>query len=1496
MKDVRPGLVRALGSLLLFSAVFHSYGETDFKPEGGNLLPSPPSLVSAQGKAVPGDGQVNLSGPAKGSAAFTMAIPVEPGQEYFFAVDVKSADRLVCFLGGLSMSYHAQGQWQRVCGLIRSNKNRTLDLKLDLRSLEEGRASSAEVKGFVLQKVGRPESIDPVHRSGDTPLVRAGEAQSVIIYPEKNGLPLAEKVQAAIEAKAGVKLPLVSDRDATAADMPVLRPEYRDSHLILIGRLTTNRAFWPAYNRFLTAEDGYYPGGDGYVVRTAANVFGEGKNHLILGGSSDAGVAKAVAKFEEKIKGLEKSADRSLILPWTLDVELGGACLQAFQADDALWKDPENVELPPRTPGYGTVTRWYRNAMGYYWSGWPAYLERSQKGLSQILTDRTYTHQYIVEFLLRAYNMLDESPAIDPKQTAELDSLILKNFLDFLTYTDLSWMTVFSPPYSSVEFSNRHQIAPWYADLLMAKFLDRNVRLGGMLKELVDFRYSEKNAAFRAFVSDRNGPTLPGIAANSDYEEFPATFFRFALENELYAEFFQSGLAHETLALDRFDVTSGRYLYPPCGVDLSMWLGATALLTGDSRYQWLNRQLDQQDQGKSPFQGRYVALVHRYQPDAASPAVEPEHPWTGIQVSPQPLRKDQGEEANTNRFPLITLRGGYKPEDDYVMVAGITRDYPPGALAGLVINGLSVVGAANRADSGSPSRATTNGASAVRLDQSSLPEEKESEGSSATLRWKAQFPGLWAFEVESTISKDMKWIRDLVRLADGQYVFRDTFEPLRPGTYLLRVNWHPSYTAVPDGDAAWQLTTNRAKIRIEKIGPGFSTRQTGNSLAWESVRSMKAGDKATVWTLLQKVGGSSSPWQVTRQSEAQVSLLNAATKRPVILQQGPLAADGTPIAADLVVSEPSGVALFGWKESTASRDIFIPRSTDSPQLAALLPRIEQALASSATTSAPSSPALGDAAIADDSARWKLKWTYDALLRPTQVAARPVTPDIVDFEKLVSLREIRSTDASRAWVPSYLPEEIFVAPATAVQAPASDSPDWIRLEAPRRSRPGVKTGNYGEATPEAHADQSTFPKDVKTRFVKAVRAGSLKYFADDEMAARHPIGLRILRDLPGQSPLVLASSDIFPAFPRRIRDDDFSLAVLRPESGQALCQIDVPGPVQQVLVADQAGRGTPEIFVLKADVSIDVFSLDGTRQAPIDLYAQNKEFQKNCGRGNTRAPAGGHYMPFSFGLWRKNDKGASKFVIGRYGSIMFLDENRAFEGLLNFPSYASPAMLPQGVDFNGDGRDEMLLLERFNLIHIAGEPTPTVREPDGAKFWPQVYEMSASAADDAFSNLLAGAPVHDFEVVRKFGGKSQYVFVVRGNYVGMYDARARKWVLSWQPPAPILTGGLVRDSEERLEFLLATADGLAWDVTIDARRPGRPQAAVRQLPIVVNQIQASPERDGSVLLAAEQGLFLRTKEGDLRKVASGSFTSAAFVQPDLIVAAASRGQVMSFSAQ
>ncbi len=1508
LRALVPPRFRVLASsLAMFSIVTSALGSVDFQKEGGNLLQGDVSWTPDRGKAEGGKAGWKLTGPATGNSIFKVSIPVEPGAEYFFAAETNSVDRVVYLLGGLSMSYHQQGSWQNVCGLVRSNESKTLELRVQVRSLESPREALAEIKNLVLQKVTRPKVTNSLPRSGLTAVVADGKPAAVIVYPSKDGRALGERVRDLVREKTGVELPLVADTEVTEKEYPIVLPEYREKNLIVLGRLATNRALWPAYNRFLAAEDGYYPGGDGFVVRTAAGVFGNDKNYLILGGSSDAGVAKAVAKFGEVVGKL--GSEKSLTVPWTLEVELGGKCKEAFQADNVTWQDPKNPNLAANTSGYGKVVRWYQNAMGYYWSGSSEYLERSRGYLKEILAERAHTHQYIVEFFIRTYNMLDESPIFTPEETSQLDALVLQNFFDFLTVTDLTWMTVFSPPYAEIIASNRHQIAPWYADLIMARFLQRHVPLSGDLKELVNFRLTEKDAVFNYISANRNGPSLPGMAAASDYEEFPAMFFRYALENDRYKEFFGSGLAHQTLALERFNHATGRFASPPCSVDLQIWLGAMAHLTRDERYQWVNDEITFTGQERGPFQGRYVAQVHRYQTAGEIPASAPDASWSGIHVSPQPELKDQTEEINRKRFPLISMRSGFHPQDDYLAVAGYNRAMPSGSLLGLYINDLSIFGNANAEDGGGSSRSTTNGASSVRLSEFQIGKKAIDEGESPSeLLWQAQVQNYWALEVETQIAPDMGWTRDVIRLANGEYVFRDTFTAKRAGKYLLQVNWQPQYP-VSKAEIGWVMVTNRGSVAINQTGIGFSQRKTGNSLAWESVRTLQAGDTATVWTTVQALKSGRLPWVAVPQSETQIQLVNEKAKARITLHQGNLATSEGEVASSLIIADGDGVGVFGWKDKPdglaqsfylkrEGRDIQ-PASHPAPISAETwVSSIDQALGKAAASAKQAAETSENVpVISDDTARWKTEWTYDGLLKPIQLPRKAPVAGVHDFGKPRQLVEIRSVGPPRTWMPSYVPKEIFVAPESAQQPPAADSPEWIRVEGRKVSRLGAKTGNYGESTPVDHADESLFLTGIKTRFVRIPGEENVKFYADDELAARHVVRLDVLRDLPGApSPLLLARSDIFASFPRPIREDDFSLSLLNPKEGKPLAQINLTNPVNSVVVADQQGRGEAEIFVLGADVKIQVFGLDGKERAPIDLYAQFSEFQKKYGRENTRGPAGGHYMPFTMSLWRPNAKGASKIVVSRYGSFAFLDEKRQMEGILSFPSYASPGMLPRGYDFDGDGKEEMLMLERFNLVHIGGDAEARVRSVGGWEFWPQVYDRLATKGPDAASssNQLGGSPIHTFEVLEQFGGKPRFAFIARGDYVGLYDAVERKWNMSWRPPAPISAASVVKQTAERLEIYLATVDGLFWSVTWDARRLERPAIAVTPVPLTIRQIKPSLNLDGSALLAAEEGIFLRSADGVFSKAADGSFEKAVFVSPTQIAASNQRGEVISFS--
>lgn len=1470
------GRPRLLSLALVMLSPFVACGSevTDFSSPGESVFPKHASWSVVQGTALPEGADVVLTATPGKTLVASTGIPVQPLKEYFFSAQVSSDDRVVFFLGGLSMSYHRQGALQTVCGLVRSNDASRLELRIQLRSLGDGggQKAIARVKNLVLREVGRPTSVTPRHASGSTTLVADNRATATVVYPSgtQAGEDQARKVVDAILQKTGVQLSMVSDAEATEEGGPVLRSEYSGQNLILIGRLGTNRAIWPSYNRFLSAEDGYFPGGDGTSLRTAANVFGTGTNHFIVGGSSESGVSRAVGVFCEWMRKQDGSGEK-FSLPWTVQTQLGGACLAAVEADEAMWTLPDHPNLYPLTPGYGTIIRWYQNVMGYFWTGRAGYRERIAHYTKQVLKDKAYTHHYIAEFFVRCLGMIDESGTIPPESLEQLDGLALQNFLDFATTLDLTWMTVFSPPYREIELVNRHQIAPWCADLAMARYLQQNLVLGGSLAELIAFRLSEKDALLGSFVAERNGPSMPGIAAASDFEELPAALFRHALEREAYREFFDSGLAHQALHLPRLNHHSGRYAFPSCEVDLPMWLGALAHLTGNGAYRTLAESIPYARHPRGPFQGRYVAGIHRYQTGNDVPPAAPDPAWKGTQILPQPHIADQSSQTSFRDFPVATIRSGFTPEDDFLTVAGVNPEFPSGTLCALSLGGLEVIRNGNGTPGSTESRSTTAGANVLRLSGYQPTGEVQDSSKFCPLRWMAGQGELQGFGFTLDLSAEIQWQRDILRAGSTGFLFADTFTARRAGKYALSVNWPLAAKAVEAGDH-WRITGKVGEATIEISGDGFSEHHGERFLAMRGAFDLKEGESKTVFALIAR---GDAPTPNLRTSGAVASIQTGELK---LLEMAVGTGD-----FGVVVRSPTDVAVLGTPDP--ARGNVLASTTRSGSLVdRALPLLDVARIPPAETQTPASYRVAPV-IPDEQALWETSWTYAGFLKPKRLLPERAQDSEVVFQPPVSLAEIRSTPPLRPWVVSRLPEDLKA---------FGPNGEAIDLVGTRTFRPSVRTGNYGEAHPVDDADESLFlTRTDKVARLTGVKVGTLQFFDRDSSAARHPIALNFV-ETSAQGPLLFASTREFPQYPRAWRDDDASFAVLNPADGKPLLAKDVPGPVQ-ALQLFEAKTGQPEVFALKADGRLDAFGLTGGNTRRIDHHAQAVAFDRTYNTGSTRIPAGGHLMPFSMGFWRRSGESQqSRIAIGRYGSAAFLDESGNLEGVLSMPSYAFSATLAEGRDFDGDGVEEILFLERGRLAHVSGTNEPRQIENSGRNPWPQVYDLvAATTPNGATTASLAGQPVHVFEVLEKWGPRPEHVAICRSNFLGLYDAKNRTWPFSWRPPAPVSTAAVIRQSENQCTFLLATVDGFLWTVTLDRRRLERPFFQVSPVSFICLEIRGSSDQDGTALLATDNGLLLRADDSSLRLLRPGAWQSAIFTtSPESIVAADTIGRLHS----
>ncbi len=1459
---------------------------------------------------------LHLSGSPAQKAIFSISAPVEKGAEYLFRAKVKSTDQLVIRIGALSMSYNDLGNWQTVTGLYRVNDAIAAEIQLHLLSLSKAggtESAGAEIKEISLIRVERPTIATRRSFSGNTDLVKKGAPNTTLVIPAGSELyaKLATQISDAVQAKTGVALPILSDAEVTTKDYPALKPEFHSKNLILLGRLGNNRAFWSAYNHFLTAVDGFYPGGNGYAINTAANVFRTGGNHLIIGGTTDEGVQRGTAKFLEKIAGVE-SERGNLQLPWLLEVDLRGECLAVLKKENAKWEEsPESALLPKPEPGYGTVVRWYNNAMGYYWTGWDSYKKRADHYLAQVLSEKAYTHHYISEFFVRTVDMLDESGLITPEQIREIDSLFTKNFLDFMTVGDLSWMTTFAPPYSQIGLVNRHQIAPWMSDYKLAEFTTDILTPEGGMKELAEFRRQEKERTFINFVTHRSNPSLPGGLLDEVYEEVNATFFRFALEKELYREFFGSGNALKALALERIEPRSGRLAFPGGVRDSKLPLGIMASLTGDPELHWLWQHLPTSGNSRGYFQSRYLDNVRRYNPDASAPQAKPKS-WSGIQFTPNPV-DDAPLKADKQNYYFLSVRSGFEPDDDYLAFNGFSQSAPSGGLVTLLSNGVSWLGAG--AEEGG--RYNFNSASAIRTDKA---ESKAKFDDQSRCLWSADLPSGIALRFRQLLTGEIEWTRDFIQLGKGTFVFRDQFTAREEGTYLLGVNWHPAGGLSRTGNAC-SFVTRDGKLQIEMSGAGFAVidssaegqASNGSSVRNQTLKRLAKGESAVSYTVVQASKSHAAklkPVSFFGENRLAVGVNNDEA----ILDWNAANLTGMQCDAQLVIQTPQEAGFYdcgrlsadsqlpqrgsfsvsssGAWSRPAGEEAPVPSSQNGEALfASLRTALQQP--------APQTPQTAGVdlrvAVKESPKPWQTGWSYDGFLRPAKVSNfRTLEEGVIDFGKVIDLAEIRGRSTTNYYSQGKLPGEILLATVNHPNDPAA----WKPASGKRVWRPGVRTANYGEAHPEKEVDETLMLDSFPARYVKTTPPTSflpLLFFANTRKEARHPLRVESGDFLRNGEQQTLVVSDVFPQFPRPIRLDDLSVALLDGK-GKAIYQKDLAGPVQSIRLLDRNGDGTRELFVLYANGTLEIYSLDGKLQASADLYEMHRKFSTTHDR-KTRAPAGGYVLPFSVGLWRPNATGQRKIVVTRYGSFTFLNPDLSFEGVLNVSGYGTPGILPEGVDF-GSGSQEQVVAERMRIWQLGGSGEPTVRDPNGAQFWPQTYNLLKSIPENEASRVpLGGMPIVRYELLSGVTQSPRYILIARGTSLGIYDAKEKKMRYNWLAQAPISGVGILAQSEGALQLLVATDDSLLWNFNWAAGIEREPTLSARTFPDPISFLKETGDDRRTVLIAGPKGIYLAGQNGEIEQITQGAFQTAAPLltkgrKLNQVIAATKDGEVVS----
>ncbi|MBS0630763.1 MAG: hypothetical protein JSS11_02535 [Verrucomicrobia bacterium] len=510
---------------------------------------------------------------------------------------------------------------------------------------------------------------------------------------------LAEKIAAALTARGGAAPECVTDLALMPERSTPLPAAYRARPLIVLGSLNTNRTLQPLYADYLCSTDATYPGGDGYDLRTVVNPYGTGANLILAGGSSLAGVARAVEKLLAAI-----AAAPALTLPFLLEVELA----PQLATDLAAWPytplfDSAELQLS-RNRGMLFFTEPIR-VIGAYtlmwsWTGDARYAHIARdtlRTLNERMTDGYGDWHYLAERFMRAVPLLVAGGFLNDADIARTDHLLL---LTALGNQDEWWrMRVGEPP-----LGHRHQGKGTYEFLLLARYLRDQASPTPALRALCD-RWIGECCTFLDYLAAARGDDQDDESSLNNI----ATVFRYALGQERHA-FFTSGnarfVAERCLALHDnhgsgagqggYGESQGMYLQQEATVQTA----ASAFYYGDGRLKWILQKLPNLAVAQRYSFLHYIPVfLQKFDtgpelapvPPAAERSVQvlpitdhqfrisgqpPEHiEFSGHMVN-APETWQLPEAVGLNELPQdrgfdkLVLRAGYDRRDAYLMIQG----------------------------------------------------------------------------------------------------------------------------------------------------------------------------------------------------------------------------------------------------------------------------------------------------------------------------------------------------------------------------------------------------------------------------------------------------------------------------------------------------------------------------------------------------------------------------------------------------------------------------------------------------------------------------------------------------------------------------------------------------------------------------------------------------------------------------------------------------------
>lgn len=611
-----------------------------------------------------------------------------------------------------------------------------------------------------------------------------GEGAEIVAPPDPDWAPLARRLQEMVRAHAGVVLPVV--------DPSALTPLPGGRHRVLLGNAMVNESIMALYRRQFAYVDEFYPGGDGYAVRTVHNPENCGRNVLLVGASSVDGAAAALEVLEGVLKetrgrlgytNLSRSEVHDVLLP-----EMSPDAFRAWVAE--MYRD--NLSYYPVEQGtfLGLVhhltndpgcARMFRDALFHY-----EHLVRNRYGGNWLFEHMLFIYSWAWR-LFMVWDLIEESDAFTDVERLRITN-VLWGLAKYVAGTRYFEGETPPPP----EIRQNHWTFAGLSGSFCARYFEAYYGVGEFEKQI---RFSQAvfdGQADSYKPNDDAGGGWWGYCWLAPYHQVIYDLnrddFRF-LENGQLRAFADYGIqVTDNLGVpvsfgDMWSyVEQGRYAVAlknkTISLELAMALCTAAWYYEDGSYLWA---LDWM--GGAPYPGCFYRALPKRPPDRL----------TGVTVAPfnrslyDWVERHAHGGANVpvdDAFDKLVLRGGFDRDDEYLLLDG-TSTFAHGHEDGNSIARLTWKGRMWLAELDYIWKRPRHHCSVVSIcggETAPMPPL-------VALKWADAFGGTSLTRTVAPEYNGLDWTRDIFWVKGRFFVVADSLKLLRDADYDLRCLW-----------------------------------------------------------------------------------------------------------------------------------------------------------------------------------------------------------------------------------------------------------------------------------------------------------------------------------------------------------------------------------------------------------------------------------------------------------------------------------------------------------------------------------------------------------------------------------------------------------------------------------------------------------------------------------------------------------------------------------